>query len=156
AYLVAMDKGRDLVTQKKYAEAVKQYEAAYAIFKTDAAKNGQEAAKQLVKQEQAALAAQKAAKEAELKKAEDLTPALKLGKAALDAKNWDEAIKRYGDARKLSPGNVDALAGLSRAERERAAEADKARLFATQMDLAQKALAKNNKAEAAAHAREAL
>src|SRR5439155_17570978 len=41
------------------------------------------------------------------------------GQAALAAGNLDQAVATYQQATKLAPGNVDALAGLTKAEQAR-------------------------------------
>src|SRR5207244_3297919 len=45
-----------------------------------------------------------------------MTKALSDGQAALAAGDFDKATAAYQQANTLAPGNVDALAGLSRAE----------------------------------------
>ena len=41
---------------------------------------------------------------------------MKEGQAALEAKQFDMAVAAFAEAMKLSPVNVDALVGLSKAE----------------------------------------
>lgn len=122
AYLAALGKGQEAVQAHRYAEAVAQYQAAAKLFRTDAALSGLKAAEELHKREEAALVAQKKAKEEEEKRAARLGNLLEQGKQALAARQYDRAVAAYREAKTLAPTNVDVLGGLSRAERERDAE----------------------------------
>jgi tetratricopeptide (TPR) repeat protein len=123
AYLEALKKGDEAVTAKKYADAVSQYQAAMKLFRTDAVLSKLKTTGDLLAREKAAIAA----REAEAKRSAQVKDLLGQGQKALDAKKYAQAVDLYKQVRKLAPDNVEALAGLTRAERERDAEADRIR-----------------------------
>src|SRR5262249_1118860 len=88
------------------------------------------------------------------------------GQKALDAKQFDAAIKAYREASQLAPGNVDVLTALGKAEHARddfaarnrdKAEADKREAaFRKALDAGRKQLADKKYDRAAASFKEAL
>lgn len=165
-YLAALDRGRDLVLAKKYDEAITQYQSALKLYKSDAALNGLKSAELLRKQEREAAEAKKAAQLAELKKADQIKDLLTQAGKARESKQYVKAKDLYRQVGKLSPGHVEALAGISRAEREesdelarlRREQAEKERLktFTTQLTAAKAALSKKDRPGAAKILAEAL
>jgi tetratricopeptide (TPR) repeat protein len=122
AYLAAIKKGQDALVAKKYDEAASQYQAAAKLFKTDAAINGLKVAEDLRARERARVDAENKAKEATARNAARLKELIDQGKKALSAREYAKAVERYSAAVNLAPGNVDAVAGLRQATRERDAE----------------------------------
>jgi tetratricopeptide (TPR) repeat protein len=170
-YLEAMKKGDDAVTAKKYVDAVAQYQAALKLFRTDVVLSKLKSAGDLLIKEKAAAAAN----EAEAKRATQVKDLISQGQKALDAKKYAQAAEFYKQARKLAPDNADALAGLTRAEREQGIEADRIRRereaktkpidpkakqreedYKLAMDAARAAVKKNNLAGAVNAFKEAL
>jgi hypothetical protein len=127
AYTAALDAGRTATAQKRYDEAVASYQSAVKLFRTDAALAGLKQAQDLQAKEKTAAELERKQKLAEAQKATRIKDLLGQGQQALGAKQYDKAVAAYREVTKLQPGHVDALAGLSKAERERDAEADRLR-----------------------------
>src|SRR5262249_31864576 len=119
AYLDALKRAQKALGEKRYDEAVASYQAALKLFRTDAALTELKQAEELRDREKARLAAEKAKRDEEANRAAKLKGLLAEAQKALDAKQFDKARGLYREATKLAPGNAEALAGLSRAERER-------------------------------------
>jgi tetratricopeptide (TPR) repeat protein len=126
-YLAALELANKALTAKNYPAARAKYEEAGKIFRTDAVLTGlrkiDEA--QADAAAQAAAAKQKALEEE--RRTARLQKLMKEGEAALQAKQFDAAITAYSQAKKLAPGNVEVLSGLSRAEQARERTAVEAR-----------------------------
>src|SRR5262249_42484485 len=116
-------KGKAAIDAKKYDDAAKNYAEARKLFATDVALNGQKAAEALRDRERAAAKAAQGAKADEAKKAARVKELVGQADKALAAKKYDEAIKHYREVGTIDRANAQALAGLSRAERERDADA---------------------------------
>jgi tetratricopeptide (TPR) repeat protein len=115
AYLDSLKKGDDAATAKKYTDALGHYQAALKLFRTDLVLSKLKSVSDIVVREKAA----SAAKEAEAKRATQVKDLLGQGQKALAAKKYTQAVELFKQVRKLAPDNVEALAGLTRAERER-------------------------------------
>jgi tetratricopeptide (TPR) repeat protein len=162
AYLEALKKGDDAVTAKKYTDAVGQYQAALKLFRTDLVLSKLKSAGDLLAREKAA----SDAKQAEIKRAAQVKDLIVQGQKALAANKYTQAVDLFKQARKLAPDNVEALTGLTRAERERDAEAARMRAredaknrdaaFAGWMKQGDKALAAKRYADAGKAYDEAL
>ena len=114
-YKLALQLAQKAINEKNYDDAQKRYEEAGQIFKTDAVLTGL----RQVESARSALAAQQKAADAEAKKAGRIKQLVADGNAALDAKQYAEAVSAFQQARKLAPDNVDVVAGLTRAEQLR-------------------------------------
>jgi tetratricopeptide (TPR) repeat protein len=123
SYLAAIKKGQDALVGKRYDEAVSAYQQAAKLFKTDAALSGLKTAEELRGREKARLDAERQAKEQAAQRTARMKQLIDQGGKLLAARQYAKAVESYREALKLAPGNVDAAAGLSRAERERDAEA---------------------------------
>jgi tetratricopeptide (TPR) repeat protein len=162
AYVEALKKGDDAATAKKLTEAVGHYQQALKLFRTDLVLSKLKSASDVLAREREA----SAAKEAETKRKAQVRDLVSQGNKALAAKKYTQAVDLFKQARKLAPDNVDALTGLSRAERERDMEAGRLReremakqrdiAYAGWMKLGDKALAGKKHADALKSYEEAL
>src|SRR5207248_5276799 len=89
-----------------------KFEDAGKLFKTEAVLTGL----QQVQTVRSALAAEQKKTEADLAKSDTIKTLIADGKAALSAKNYADAAKKFHEAKKLAPNNLDVLAGLAQAE----------------------------------------
>jgi tetratricopeptide (TPR) repeat protein len=115
-YNDALKLAQEAMTQKKYAQAAAKYQEALKVHQTDAALTGLRAAQDAQAKEQKAADDALAKQVAEQKRADDLKKFLDEGQKALAAKKYDEAIQAFTHAKNLVPTDVDALAGLSKAQ----------------------------------------
>ena len=162
AYAESLKKGDDAMTAKKYTDAIGHYQAALKLFRTDLVLSKLKCVNDVVAREKAA----SAAKETEAKRAAHLKDLLNQGQKVLVAKKYTQAVDLFKQVRKLAPDNVEALAGLTRAERERDMEVARIReredaknrdaAHAGWMKQGDKALAARNYADAAKAYDEAL
>jgi hypothetical protein len=127
AYTAALSAGQKALSERRYDAAVAQYQAAAKLFRTDAALAGLKQAEELRAQEKALAEQARQQKAAEAQKAARIKDLLGQGQKALQAKRYDQAITAYRGVTALQPGHAEALAGLSRAEREREAALAKAK-----------------------------
>jgi tetratricopeptide (TPR) repeat protein len=111
-YKAALKEAQQALAQKKFELAEAKFKQAQLIFKTDAVESG---LRQL-KIAQDALAAEIAKKAAEDQKKLQVASLLKDGKALLDAKKYDQALKVFQNAKKLAPEDLEVLAGLAQAQ----------------------------------------
>jgi tetratricopeptide (TPR) repeat protein len=127
-YNALMAKGQKAMGDKQYGDAAKAFTDALALLPNDPA-----AAKALKDAQQAAADAAKA--DADKKKREaDYADAMKAGKAAMSLKKYDDAVKAFTEAGRLTPGDKDAAAALKDAKDAAAAEADKVKRQADYAD----------------------
>jgi tetratricopeptide (TPR) repeat protein/TolB-like protein len=118
-YTQALKLAQDAMAQKKYAVAVAKYQEAEKIYKTDAVLTGLHAAQDAQAKERKDADAAFANQVTAQKRAADLKNFMTMGQTALDAKKYEEAIRAFTEAKNLAPDNVDALAGLSKAQHAR-------------------------------------
>jgi tetratricopeptide (TPR) repeat protein len=134
-----MARGKTAMTEKRFAEAVKHFEGAVALFPTDA-----EARKNLD--------AAKKASDGSARLDRDFARAMQAGKAALTAGKMDEAAKAFNAALVIKPNDAAARAGLNNA----LASARKQQDFKQLMTRAREASAMNKHSDAARLYTEAL
>jgi tetratricopeptide (TPR) repeat protein len=115
-YAAALARAQKALGEKKYDEAVAAYQDSGKVFRTDAVLSGLKQAEDLRDRDRREHEAAEQKKVEEQKKAEQVRKLLADGPKALDARQFDQAVQIYLDASKLAPGNVDVLAGLSKAE----------------------------------------
>ncbi len=119
-YDEAMKRGNDAFAAKKYDDAIKGYNDALVV------KTGDETAKQKIAEVEAAkLSAADAAKQAEIQKKYD--EAMKRGNDAFAAKKYDDAIKGYNDALVVKTGDETAKQKIADVEAAKLAAADAAK-----------------------------
>jgi tetratricopeptide (TPR) repeat protein len=130
AYTAALRQAQDALAVKQYDKAIASYQEAGKLFKTDVVINGQRQAEELRDREKAQADADRRKQDEETKRNAQVQKLLADGQKSLDAKQFDQAISQFQEARKLAPGNVDVLTALSKAEHARdqlaAANRDKA------------------------------
>jgi colicin import membrane protein len=126
-YAQALQAAQQALTEKRYDQAIAKYEEAGKIFRTDAVLAGIHAAQDARAKENAAREATLRQQAEAQKQAENLQKLLTQGRTALDAKQYDRAIQAFTEAKKLAPGNVEVLTGLSKAEQARVASLAQAR-----------------------------
>jgi tetratricopeptide (TPR) repeat protein len=126
-YTAALQVAQQALAEKRYDDAIVKYHEAEKVYRTDVVLTG-------LHQAEAARAADKARAEAEQRKrleerqrADEALLKLTEGEKALQAQQYDKAVQAYREASKLAPTNVDALAGLSKAEQARADAAARGR-----------------------------
>jgi tetratricopeptide (TPR) repeat protein len=122
-YLGALQLAQKALAEKNYDVAVAKYEEAGKVFRTDAVLTGLSAAQ--TGRSKASLALK--AKAAEPLKAAEVKRFVADGQAALATGDHDRAVKAFTEAKAREPGNIDALAGLSKAEQTRERNAVEAR-----------------------------
>jgi tetratricopeptide (TPR) repeat protein len=115
-YNSALKLAQEAMAQKKYAQAVTKYQEAAKVFRTDVVLTGLKAAQDAQAKERADADAALAKQVAEKKKAEDLKNFIDKGQKALTAKQYDDAIQAFTQAKGIDPSNIDALTGLSKAQ----------------------------------------
>jgi tetratricopeptide (TPR) repeat protein len=118
-YLAALDKAQKALTAKRYDEAVTHYQEAGKLFRTDAVLTGQRQAEELRDHAKAQADAETRKRAEDEKRAAQVKKLLADGKTALDGRQFDAAIKAYREASTLSPGNVEVMTALSKAEHAR-------------------------------------
>lgn len=134
AYLLALRQASTFYAAKKYDDAIKSAKEALALKPGDA-----NATKILNDSQKAIDNASAAAMEAEKKK-EAYNVAMKLGRAALMAKKYDDAIVAFNNALKADPGDPTATALLKQArdgQAAMAADAKRKELYEAWMDRAE-------------------
>jgi tetratricopeptide (TPR) repeat protein len=114
-YQAALQQAQKALAAKKYDTAIARYQEAGKVFRTDAVLTGLSAAQAGRGKAELELKA----KSAEPQKAAEVKRLVTSGQAALAAGEHDKAVKAFTEARQLAPGNLDALAGLSKAEQAR-------------------------------------
>jgi tetratricopeptide (TPR) repeat protein len=119
AYVAALKDAQKAVTEKRYDQAIAKFDEAGKLFRTDAVLSGRKQAEELRDREKAQADAEKRKKEAEDKRTARIKALQGEGQKALDAQQFDAAIKAYREAVQLAPGNADLQAALSKAEHAR-------------------------------------
>jgi tetratricopeptide (TPR) repeat protein len=117
-YEAALKLAQEALADKKYDVAEAKFEEAGKVYSTDVIVRGL----QQVKDARDAAAADQTAKDAAAKKAGEFQRLRDVGSAALEAKQYDRAVKLLTDANNLKPGDVTVLADLSKAEQLRSEE----------------------------------
>jgi tetratricopeptide (TPR) repeat protein len=118
-YEAALQLAQKAAAEKRYDVAVAKYNEAGKIFKTDAVVAGLRQVEEARAQETATRdailrrEAEAARREADFKKA------MTEGQTALVAKQYAKAVASFKQATELKPGDVEALAALSKAEQAR-------------------------------------
>jgi tetratricopeptide (TPR) repeat protein len=126
-YAQAMGAAQQSMAGKRYDDAVARYQQAMAVFRTDVALTGLRQAEAARDRERDAALAAKRKQDGQQQREADVRRLLQQGDQALQARQFDRAGQAFTQAGKLSPGNAEALAGLSRVERARADDSDRAR-----------------------------
>jgi tetratricopeptide (TPR) repeat protein len=152
AYLGALKEAQKAVAEKRYDQAVAHYQSALKLFRTDAALTGLKQAEDLRDRDRAAQDAARKRASDEAQRVARVKALVGEGQKALAAKQFDKAVAAYQEAKRLAPADVEVLAGLSRAERERDAWSAKNREAA---DLAKRQAEAKRKADEAAKVEEA-
>jgi cytochrome c-type biogenesis protein CcmH/NrfG len=111
-YKGALNAAQKALAVKNLDTAQAKFEDAGKLFKTDAVLTGL----QQVQSARSALAAEQKKTEADPAKSDTIKTLIADGKAALSTKNYADAAKKFQQAKKLAPNNLDALAGLAQAE----------------------------------------
>lgn len=114
-YLSALALAQKALATREYDLAESQFEEARKVRATDVVLTG---LRQVQTGRAARLAELKKNEELQ-KKAETIKLMISTGNAALDAKQYSEAIKTFQQARKIAPDNIDIVTGLTRAEQAR-------------------------------------
>ncbi len=166
AYLAALKEAQKALAEKRYEAAIARFDEAGQLFRTDAVLTGRKQAVELRDRDKALAEAEKRKKDEEQKQTARIQTLLAEGLKALNAQQFDAAIKAYREASQLAPGNVDVLAALTKAEharddfnaRNRAKVEEEKLLAAYQraMETGKKRLAEKQYDLAAASFREAL
>jgi colicin import membrane protein len=119
-YQQAMKAGRDAVAAKRYDEAIKAFTEAGRLLPgdRDAALLLQQSA-WARDEAKAAMDAEARKKQEEEKRRAEFNRLMADGRAALAAKRYDDAVKAFGEALKLQPGDRTANALLQQAARAR-------------------------------------
>jgi tetratricopeptide (TPR) repeat protein len=107
------------LAEKRYEQAILQFQEADKVFHTEAVQAGLAQARMLQGQAVAQAKAEEVKKAAEAQRQADYQKHLKAGEAALTANQFDQAEKSFAEAGKLVPDSVPALAGLSKVRQER-------------------------------------
>jgi tetratricopeptide (TPR) repeat protein len=158
AYTALVEQAQKALAEKRYADALSKYQEADKLFHTDAVVSGIKQAEDGMAQASARTEAEKrqqleAQKQAEEKKRAEMERqqratayqnAIKAGNDALTVKRYDEAIKAFTEAGRLSPGDKAAAAGLQQAERAKAAAQATANAESKRKEEMQKRLADYN------------
>jgi tetratricopeptide (TPR) repeat protein len=119
AYTAALKDAQKAMADKKYDQAIAKFDEADKLFHTDVVLTGRKQAVELRDREKAVAEADKRKKEEEDKRTARIKELQTAGQKALDAQKFDEAVKSFREASQLSPGNVDLLAAVSKAEHAR-------------------------------------
>lgn len=119
SYSKLLKQAQQDLLDKKYDQAITQYQEAGKLFRTDAVISGLRQAEQLRSHELAVKQAEANQKQDQEKKLVQIQKLLADGQAALTAGNYDAADKSINDAAKLAPGNVDVLAARNRLQQAR-------------------------------------
>jgi tetratricopeptide (TPR) repeat protein len=119
AYQAALKKAQQAVAAKRYDEAVAAYQEAGKLYRTDVVLTGQRQAEELRDRERAQRDAEQKRQAEEAKRRAQVQALLAEGQKALAAQQFDKAIASFRSATQAAPGNVEALAALSRAEHAR-------------------------------------
>jgi tetratricopeptide (TPR) repeat protein len=104
-YAKAIQAGRDAWAARRFDDAAKAFGDALKIMPGDATATAYE--KQAIKARDDA----KAAADAEAKRKADYTRLMNQAQTAMGAKHYDDALKDYGEALKLQPGDAAATKG---------------------------------------------
>jgi tetratricopeptide (TPR) repeat protein len=119
AYQAALERGQKALAARRYDEAVAAYQEAGRLFRTDAVLAGLRQAEEARAKEAARADEEKRVQAEGQKRAAEVARLLKEGQAALDARQFDRAATAFGEAKRLDPRNVEALAGLSKVDQAR-------------------------------------
>jgi tetratricopeptide (TPR) repeat protein len=114
-YQSALTEAQKAYAEKRYDQAVAKYQEAGQLFRTDAVLAG-------IKQAQDAKAHDGAVAKAEadkVKRQADYAHAIQAGRDAYAARRFDDAIKAFGDALHVMPGDRDATAFLQQSTKAR-------------------------------------
>src|SRR5205823_2251374 len=104
-YKGALEAAQKALAVKNLETAQAKFEDAGKLFKTDAVLTGL----QQVQTARSALAAEQKKTEADLATSDTIKTLVADGKSALLAKNYADAAKKFQQAKKLAPNNLDAL-----------------------------------------------
>ena len=118
-YSSALKAGQAALKERKYDQAIGYFQDAGKLFKTDAVVSGLKTASELRDQAKAKADNEQRLKIEEEKRTTQLKKLLGDGARAMDVRDYEEAVKAYTEAVHLVPGNVDALAGKSKAQQAR-------------------------------------
>jgi tetratricopeptide (TPR) repeat protein len=116
AHTAALKQAQQALAAKRYDEAIAHYQEAGKLFRTDAVLSGQRQAEQLRDQERARRQAEQRRQAEAARTAERVKSLLADGQKALDARQFDGALKSFREASRLAPTDVNVRAALSRAE----------------------------------------
>ena len=118
-YQQQLKQAGDAVQAKKYDDAIAHFKEAQTLFSTDVVLTGLKQAEDLKVRAKADADKDQLARAAEEKRTAEVKRLLGEGRKAVDAQKFDEALKAYNDALKVSPGNAEVFAARSQAERAR-------------------------------------
>jgi tetratricopeptide (TPR) repeat protein len=131
-YLTALDRAQKAMAARNYDEAVARFQEAEKLFRTDVVINGLAQAQQLRDRDRAGREAEQRRLAEEKRRAEKVQALLAEGRKAAEAGQYDRAIQALREANGLTPGNVEVLTALSKAEQARDEQAARARIQAEQ------------------------
>ena len=114
-YLAALALAQKALATREYDLAETQFEEARKVRATDVVLSG---LRQVQTGRAARIAESKQAAETQ-KKAETIKQLIGTGNAAIDAKQYAEAVKSFQLARKLAPDSIEVVTGLTHAEQAR-------------------------------------
>jgi tetratricopeptide (TPR) repeat protein len=126
-YTATLQLAQQALAAKQYEVAVVKYHEAEKVYRTDAVLTGLHQAETAQASLRSQAEAEQRKRVAESKRADEALLKLTEGEKALSAQQYDRAVQAYREASQLAPGNVDALAGMSKAEHARAEAATRAR-----------------------------
>jgi hypothetical protein len=118
-YAARMQQAEQALQAGRHDEAIAHYQSALKLFRTDAAQAGLRQAEQARDRDRARLDAEQKKQAEEARRKADFQRLLHEGRAALAARQYDQAIQALRQANQLFPGNVDLLADLGKAEQAR-------------------------------------
>jgi tetratricopeptide (TPR) repeat protein len=119
AYVAALKDAQKALAEKHYDAAIAKFDEAGQLFRTDVVLTGRKQAVELRDRDKAVAEAEKRKKDEEDQRTTRVKALQAEGQKALDAQQFDTAIKAFREASQLAPGNVDVLAALSKAEHAR-------------------------------------
>jgi tetratricopeptide (TPR) repeat protein len=118
-YTAALKLAQKAMTEKHYDEAVAHYQEAGKLFRTDVVLTGLKQAEELRDRDKAQREAEQRQRAEAQKRDEHVKKLLADGQKALDARQYDAAVKAFKEASQVAPGDVAALTALGKAEQAR-------------------------------------
>jgi tetratricopeptide (TPR) repeat protein len=118
-YLAALQQGQKALGAKRYDEAIRAFDEAAKLFRTDAVVNGRKSAEELRDRDRAQRDAEARRQQEEQQRGQRVRALLADGRQATAAGQYDKAIGLLREASSLAPADVEVRTALSRAEQAR-------------------------------------